>query len=104
MLDDLKRVTASVDAPCLVNVDAGGRLGELTAAEIEQLGLRVAIYPGLARGAAGFAMRDALAALQRDGNTGAVRERMLTLREYNDVLKLSEVEDWERRFLLGRQP
>lgn len=103
ILDDLRRVTASVDAPCLVNVDAGGRLGELTAAEIEQLGLRIAIYPGLARGAAGFAIREALAALKRDGNTGAARERMLTLKEYNDALKLSEVEDWERRFLLGRQ-
>ncbi len=102
MLDDLKRVTASVDAPCLVNVDAGGRLGELTAAEIEQIGLRIAIYPGLARGAAGFAIRDALAALKRDGNTGAVRERMLTLKEYNDALKLSEVEEWERKYIISR--
>ena len=98
ILDDLRHVTDSVDAPCLVNVDAGGRLGELTAAGIEQLGLRIAIYPGLARGAAGFAIREALAALKRDGNTGAARERMLTLKEYNDALKLSEVE-WERKYI-----
>lgn len=104
ILDDLKRVTASVDAPCLVNVDTGGRLGELTADEIGALGLRIAIYPGLARGAAGFAIRDALTALKRDGNTRAVRERMLTLEEYNDVLKLSEVEDWEAKYLVaGRE-
>jgi hypothetical protein len=37
--------------------------------------------------------------LKRDGNTKQARERMLTFREYNETLKLSEVEDWERRFL-----
>jgi 2,3-dimethylmalate lyase len=99
ILEDLRRVTSEVDAPCLANIDAGGRLGELTATEIEKLGLRIAIYPGLARGAAGFAVRDALAALKRDGNTRAVRERMLTLKEYSEVLGLREVEEWEKRYL-----
>ncbi len=102
ILDDLKRVTSSVDAPCLVNVDAGGKLGELTAAEIEQLGLRIAIYPGLARGVAGFAIREALGALKRDGNTRTVRDRMLTLKEYSEVLGLADVEEWERKFLPSR--
>lgn len=101
MLDDLRRVTASVDGPCLVNVDAGGALGELTAAEIERLGVRIAIHPGLARGAAGFAMRAALAALKRDGNTRAVRDRMLTPHEYNEVLKLPEIEEWERKYMIS---
>ncbi len=102
ILEDLKRVTSSVDAPCLVNVDAGGPLGDLTAAGIEQLGLRIAIYPGLARGAAGFAIREALGALKRDGNTKAVRGRMLTMKEYSEVLGLADVEDWERKFLSSR--
>ena len=86
-------------APCFVNVDAGGKLGELTAAEIEQLGLRIAIYPGLARGAAGFAIREALGALKRDGNIRAVRGRMLSSQEYNEALGLSDIEAWERKYL-----
>ena len=99
LLDDLKRVTSAVDAPCFVNVDAGGKLGELTTAEIEQLGLRIAIYPGLARGAAGFAIREALGALKRDGNTQAVRSRMLSPQEYNQALGLAEIEAWERKYV-----
>ena len=99
LLDDLKRVTSEVDAPCFVNVDAGGKLGELTAAEIEQLGLRIAIYPGLARGAAGFAIREALGALKRDGNTSAVRSRMLGSQEYNGALGLADIEKWERKYV-----
>lgn len=99
MLDDIRRVASAVAAPLFVNVDAGGALGDLSAAEIEDLGVRIAIYPGLARGAAGFAIREALGALQRNGNTKGIRDRMLTSREFNELLGLPEVESWERKFL-----
>jgi len=99
ILEDMKRVTESVDAPFLVNIDGGGRLGELTAPEIERLGFRIAIYPGLERYAAGFAMREALGALKRDGSTRAVRDRMLTMQQYNEVLEISDIEQWEKKYL-----
>lgn len=99
ILEDMKRVTESVDAPFLVNIDGGGTLGELTAPEIERLGFRIAIYPGLERYAAGFAMREALGALKRDGSTRAVRDRMFTMQEYNEVLEISDIEAWEKKYL-----
>jgi len=99
ILEDSKRVTSEVDAPCLVNMGAGGKLDELDAKGIGQLGLRIAIYPGLQRAAAGFAIREALAVLRKDGNTGALRDRMLSLKEYNEALKLDEVEEWERKYV-----
>lgn len=102
ILEDLRRVTAESGAPCLVNIDGGGRLGELTVPEIEGLGFRIAIFPGLGRAIAGFAMREALGALQRDGSLNAVRSRMLSLQEYNAVLGLADVEAWEKRYLLDR--
>lgn len=99
IIEDMRHVTESVDAPFLVNIDGGGKLGELTAQEIEKLGFRIAIYPGLERYAAGFAVQEALGALKRDGSTRAVRDRMLTMPQYNEVLGLSEVEQWEKRYL-----
>lgn len=102
LLDDMKRVTASVDGPCLVNIDGGGKLGSLTTKEIEDLGFRIAIYPGLQRYAAGFATREALSALKRDGTTKAVADRMLSMTEYNKALNLSDVETWEKKYLLAR--
>jgi len=99
ILEDLKRVASEVDAPCLVNMGAGGKLDELDAKGIGRLGLRIAIYPGLERAAAGFAIKEALSALKKDGNTRAVRGRMLGLREYNEALGLREVERWERKYL-----
>ena len=99
ILDDMRRITSLVDGPCLVNIDGGGKLGDLSADEIGQLGFRIAIFPGLARNAAGYAIREAINALKRDGNTKAVRDRMLTMKEYNEALNLADVEDWEKRFL-----
>ena len=99
ILEELKRVASEVDAPCLVNMGAGGKLDELDPEAIGRLGLRVAIYPGLGRAAAGFAIRDALAGLKRDGNLQSMRGRMLGLREYNEALGLGEVERWERKYL-----
>ncbi len=99
IVDILKRVTGEIDAPCLVNVGESGRLGELTSAELEKIGFRIAIYPGLGRCAAGYGIREALNVLKHDGSTGKVRDRMLTFKEYNEALGLKEVEEWERRFL-----
>lgn len=99
MLEELARVTGEIDAPCLVNVEEAGKVGDLTAAELEKLGFRLAIYPGLARNAAGYGIREALGTLKRDGSTKGARERMLTFKEYNEVLDLADVEAWEKRFM-----
>jgi 2-methylisocitrate lyase-like PEP mutase family enzyme len=94
-----KRVTAEIDAPILANVDEAGVLSDYTAAELEAIGFRICIYPGIARYAAGYAIRDALNVLKRDGRTSAARERMLNISEYNEVLKLDDIEAWEKKYL-----
>ena len=99
VLEDLRRVTESVDAPCLVNVDGGGKLGQLGKSQIEAAGLRLAIYPGLGRYAAGFAIREALNVLKRDGDVNVLSERMLTMQQYNEVLGAAEFGEWERKYL-----
>lgn len=98
ILEDIRRVTGEIDAPCLVNM-AGSQLAALTPAQIDALGVRIAIYPGLARNAAGFAIREALAVLKNKGNLQSLRDRMLTGEQYNEALKLADIEAWERRYL-----
>jgi 2-methylisocitrate lyase-like PEP mutase family enzyme len=99
ILEDLKRVTSGIDAPCLVNMGAGGRLDTLDFVGIGRLGLRIAIYPGLARAAAGHAIGEALTALRNDGNLSAMSGRLFGLKEYNEALKLAEIEEWENKYL-----
>ena len=99
ILDDLKRVTSEIDAPCLVNMGAGGRLETLDFVGVGRLGMRIAIYPGLARAAAGYAIGEALTALRNDGNLSAMNGRLFGLKEYNQALKLAEIEEWENKYL-----
>ena len=98
ILDDLKRVADAVTIPCMVNIDAGGPLADLHADKLHQHGIGLAIYPALIRNSVGFVMREALQHLKRDGNTTAARARMISGKEYNAVLGLAEVEEWEGRF------
>lgn len=102
VIEELKRVVSEIDAPCLVNIEEAGKVSELSATELEKLGFRIAIYPGLARYAAGYAIRESLNVLKRDGSTKQARDRMLSFKEYNDALKLPEVEEWERKYLLNK--
>jgi 2-methylisocitrate lyase-like PEP mutase family enzyme len=98
ILADLRQVADAVSIPCMVNIDAGGPLAALHADALHTHGIALAIYPGMIRSAVGFAMQQALASLKRDGSTVAVRERMISLKDYSEVLGLSEVEQWEKRF------
>ena len=99
IVEQLKRVTGEIDAPCLVNVEDAGNIGDLTASELDAMGFRVAIYPALARNAAGYGIREALSVLKRDGNTKQARARMLSFKDYNAALDLAEVEEWEKKYL-----
>ncbi len=98
ILDDIRRIADAVSIPCMVNIDAGGPLAALHSDQLHSHGIAMAIYPGLIRNALGFAMRDALQHLKKDGSTVAVRPRMLSSSEYNDFLGMPEVEQWEARF------
>jgi 2-methylisocitrate lyase-like PEP mutase family enzyme len=98
VLDDMRAVTGQVRVPCMFNLDSGGPMAGLRFPDLAEIGVALAIYPGLLRNALGYAMREALGHLRDDGNTAAMRDRMLTGAEYSDYLGLSEVEEWETRF------
>jgi 2-methylisocitrate lyase-like PEP mutase family enzyme len=98
IVEDLKRVIEAVDAPSFVNCDMG-KLPLVPTDELARLGVRIAIYPHLARRAMGYGLKEALAALKRDGTTAAVGDRLLTSKEYEEVLGLPEIEAWEAKYV-----
>jgi 2-methylisocitrate lyase-like PEP mutase family enzyme len=98
VLDDIRAVTEQVRVPCMFNLDSGGPMAALRAGDLGELGMALAIYPGLLRNALGYTMREALGHLRDDGNTAAMRDRMLSGAEYSGYLGLPDVEEWENRF------
>jgi 2-methylisocitrate lyase-like PEP mutase family enzyme len=98
ILDDIRRISDSVEIPCMVNIDAGGPLSALHSADLHKHGVAIAIYPGLVRNTVGYVMQEALQHLRDDGSTVGMRKRMLSPREYSDCMGLPDVERWEARF------
>jgi carboxyvinyl-carboxyphosphonate phosphorylmutase len=66
-LEEMERVAKEVEAPLLANMVAGGRTPSLTIAELERLGYRLVIFPGLCMAAAVNAIERALTELRARG-------------------------------------
>jgi carboxyvinyl-carboxyphosphonate phosphorylmutase len=65
--EEIERVAREVKAPLLANMVQGGRTPALTATELEQLGFKIVIFPGVCMRAAVPAIEGALARLKQSG-------------------------------------
>jgi 2-methylisocitrate lyase-like PEP mutase family enzyme len=97
--DELVRIVRGVDGPVLVNQDEAGESSRMRIDELQALGVKIAVYPGLLRYSACFGMRRALEILRRDGNSAAARDAMVTFEEYNAILGLDRIRELEAQFL-----
>ena len=70
-LAEIERVAAEVGAPLLFNVVPGGRSPEISDADLERLGFRLAIYPGAMLGPVAGAMAATLARMSGREPTAA---------------------------------
>ncbi|WP_313819322.1 oxaloacetate decarboxylase [Cupriavidus sp.] len=78
-------------APLLANMVEGGKTPVLPAAELEEIGFRIVIFPGGTARALSFALRDYLASLAAHGTTTPYLPRMLTFAELNEVIGTPEM-------------
>src|SRR5579875_1443775 len=96
---ELERIVRDVRGPVLLNQDEAGESAKLRVEELETLGVRIAVYPGLLRYSACFAMRRALEILKRDGSTAGALDAMVTFAEYNEILGMERIKELEARFV-----
>lgn len=96
---ELAEIARAVPRPVLANMVEGGRTPYLPARRLRELGFAIAIYPVTAALAASAAVRSALEELRLRGRAEGMLERMLTLREYHDVLHFDEAAAREMRYL-----
>jgi 2-methylisocitrate lyase-like PEP mutase family enzyme len=94
-LQMIRRIRDELGAPCLFNVDVGGPISTLKAADFKAHGIDIAIHPSLARGVFGFAMQEALKHLVQHQSLGAYGDHMYTSAQYNEALGLDGIRSWE---------
>lgn len=82
----------AVKAPLLANMTEFGKTPVFTAAEFEDMGYRMVIWPASAMRVAAKAQEELYAAIRRDGGTHNMLPRMQTRKELYDVIGYSEYE------------
>jgi 2-methylisocitrate lyase-like PEP mutase family enzyme len=73
---EIETIARRVGAPKLINMFQGGKTPLVPLGRLRELGYRIVIIPSDLQRAAIRAMEDTLAAIARDGNSGAVADRL----------------------------
>ena len=86
------------DSPLLFNFAEGGKTPPVPLARLSELGYRMVIFPIGALLAATTAVRKLAAELQTHGTPAALLPEMISFKEFNQMIGLSEIQELERRF------
>lgn len=78
-------------APLLANMVEGGKTPVQSAAELQQYGFRIAIFPGGAARAVAHTLRGYYASLHAHGTTAPWREQMLDFQQLNELIGTPEL-------------
>ncbi len=79
--------------PLLSNQLAGGKTPSLTVRELEQIGYKIVIFPGVCVYTASVAIGETLKQLKRQGTDRDIVKKGST----NDVFTVVGIEDWLKR-------
>jgi 2-methylisocitrate lyase-like PEP mutase family enzyme len=85
-------------APMLANMVEGGKTPVLPAAELQEIGYGIAIFPGGTVRALSFALRGYLASLREHGTTTPWLPQMLSFDALNDVIGTPEMLAMGKRY------
>jgi 2-methylisocitrate lyase-like PEP mutase family enzyme len=94
----VESIARGLAAPKLINMFEGGKTPLMPLDRLRELGYRIVIIPSDLQRAAIRAMEQVLAAIRRDGNSGAVAERMASFAEREVIVGTSEYLDLDRRY------
>jgi 2-methylisocitrate lyase-like PEP mutase family enzyme len=103
-LDELEAAAATLDKPLLANISEGGKTPIAELADLERIGVKIALYPSSAIFAAAYAARRVAAVLRDTGSTTSLVQEMLPLHDFNDLAGLPHWQTIESRFLDAPAP
>ena len=96
--DELRRIADAIDRPLVANMVKGGKTPLLSAAELQALGYKLAIFASDVQRAAIYGMREVLKVLQRDG-TPAAFAQTIDFPEREAIIGIADMQRLEERFL-----
>ena len=97
-VEQMRMITARVDAPTLANNIEGGKSPLLSAPELEEIGYNTVVFPVAATYAIAKVVGDLMAELSTTGTTAGFSGRMVSFDEFNHLIDLDRLRALERTY------
>jgi len=104
-VQDLKTIAREVKAPNIVNyatmIESGNK-PVLSISQLWEMGFKIAIFPTTLLFAAARSMERILEILKKEGTTESSLETLVSFKDFNEILELSQFGKWEEKYLPKR--
>ncbi|MBT3225001.1 MAG: oxaloacetate decarboxylase [Desulfobacula sp.] len=97
-VEQMRAITAQVDAPLLANNIEGGKSPLLSAIELEKIGYNTVVFPVAATYAIAKVVGDLMAEIAATGTTAGFSNRMVSFDEFNHLIGLDSLRSLERNY------
>lgn len=97
-LEEMKKITAEIDAPLLANIIEEGVTPNLPVKDLEKLGFRMVVFPLSALYSSTYAIKNVFLSLQKTGMTKNLKKKMITFKEFNDFVNLPKYNQLEKKY------
>ena len=97
-VEEMQRIGKAFDVPLVANMVEGGRTPVLTAAELQEIGYRFAIFPAVGFLALGAALERAYSGLKRDGSSTALDVPLYPFKDFSALMGFDDVSAFDKNY------
>lgn len=97
-VEEMAKICSTFDSPLVANMVEGGSTPVLSAAELEELGYTLVIYPATAFLAMGAAVRSVYQHLMSEGSTGNMSTPLHDFMDFSRLMGFDDVWDFEKKW------
>jgi 2,3-dimethylmalate lyase len=97
-VEEMQRIGKAFDVPLVANMVEGGRTPVLTAAELQEIGYRFAIFPAVGFLAMGAALERAYSGLKRDGSSTALDVPLYPFKDFSALMGFDDVSEFDKNY------
>ncbi len=97
-LEQMRKITAQIDAPLLANNIEGGKSPLFSATELEKIGYNTVVFPVAATYAVAKVVGNLMAERAATGTTAGFSNQMVSFDEFNDLIGLDRLRSLERNY------
>ena len=97
-IEQMKRVTAEINAPSAVSMVPGGLTPILDCDELQQIGFNIVVYPSFCTCLIAKTVKTAMETIYRNRSLTGTEDKILGLEEYNKLVGLKEIRERENKY------